>query len=120
MQNQTFYSDRQFQMWSYIVSHSQLLLRSPKAPGLPTRIEVLFKDVSLIHLETSLDGLSICEVEWSSADLPVDISQVPTRHRLFRVATNAITGYVAAAAFFSSEDEKEYYDDSGLAPAEHL
>jgi hypothetical protein len=27
-------------MWSYIVSHSQLLLRSPKAPGLPTRIEV--------------------------------------------------------------------------------
>jgi hypothetical protein len=118
--NQIFSAARQFQLWSYVVSHRQLLLRSPKAAGLPTRLEILFKDVSLICIGITFDNLSIQEIERGSPDLPIDASYVPDGHRLFRLSTNTTAGYVAAAAFFSSEDEKEYYDDSALVAPEHL
>jgi hypothetical protein len=59
----TFSSDRRFQLWSYRVSHSQLLLRSVKDAEHTSRIDVLFKGVDALDLPTRLDGLVIenCE-----------------------------------------------------------
>ena len=44
----TFSSDRRFQLWSYRVSHSQLLLRSVRDAEHTSRIDVLFKGVDAL------------------------------------------------------------------------
>ena len=62
---------RRFQMWAYTVGHGQLLLRSPKATDLPTRIDVLFKNVAAVCLPTILDGLIVSEpTEGEKTELP--------------------------------------------------
>ena len=60
-------SKRFFQLWSYSVSHSELLFRSAKSIEYPTRIDVFFKGVKEIHLPTTSNGLSITEA--SDADI---------------------------------------------------
>jgi len=39
-----FESERFFQLWRMTVSHGRVLLRSTKADGIATRIDVLFKN----------------------------------------------------------------------------
>lgn len=51
--------NREFRFWSYTVSYSQLLLRSVNVEGSETRIDVLFSNVSKLHLTPSLDYLKI-------------------------------------------------------------
>ena len=117
---QLFATARHFQLWSYIVSHRQVLLRSPKSQNWPKRVDVLFKDVSHICLGTRFEGLLIHEMTAGSGDLPFDGSRIPTGHRLFRLQTNTSLGYIVAATFHMFEDEKEYYDDSALIGTELL
>ena len=56
MTGSLFVSDRFFQIWRYTVSHRQLLLRSTKSDVAHTRIEILFKDVSLMLMELRSEG----------------------------------------------------------------
>ena len=51
--------NRQFQVWSYAVSHSWLLLRSNKTDVISARIEILFHDVAAMQLPTVIDDLTI-------------------------------------------------------------
>lgn len=44
--------NRRLRMWKYSVSHSQLLLLSPKNDLNPTRFHVLFKGVESVSLTT--------------------------------------------------------------------
>ncbi len=53
---------RRYKVWEYTVSHSQLLLRSPREDGYPTRIDVLFKGVSFLQLPVWFDIESIDEI----------------------------------------------------------
>ena len=55
--NEEDLSNRQFQIWSYKVSHAQLLLRSTKSKNDPTRIDLLFKNVAIINMPTLLNGV---------------------------------------------------------------
>jgi hypothetical protein len=115
-----FSSLRRFELWSYVVSYRQLLLRSTKSTDFPTRMGILFKDASLMLIETSFDGLSIQELDRDAPELPIDVSRIPSGHKLFRLTASAGLGYIAAAGFISTEDEKEYYDGSALISSEHL
>jgi hypothetical protein len=99
---------RMFQLWRYSVSHSQLLLRS-KSPDLPTRIDVLFKGVSLIHLPTLFDSLVIFE---SSEE----VGKQSKSQKKFLIESSDFKGHVNALAVFSHEDEGDYFDPSFFDP----
>jgi len=43
MSTEIINSGRFFQLWSYTVSHSELLFRSTKSPEFTTRIDVFFR-----------------------------------------------------------------------------
>jgi len=105
---------RRFQVWEYKVSHGQLLLRSVKGDGLPTRVDVLFKSVAAVHLPTAFDGLSVSETsEGEDTNLHL-LPGLQQKHgkKTFIVRGSQFTGYVIAGAFAFHEDELEYYDPS--------
>ena len=49
MRNEIINSKRMFQIWSFVVSHTELLLRSTKSPDHRTRIDVFFKGVGELN-----------------------------------------------------------------------
>jgi hypothetical protein len=114
MSTQIINSDRMFQLWKYTVSHGQLLLRSTKEPNVPTRIDVLFKDVSEFHLPTLFHGLSIQEASDDQIRDVCSLRESPTfnRGKVYRVKGTDFIGYVAASFCSCHEDEGEYYEPS--------
>lgn len=104
-------SDRVFQIWSYSVGHSQLLLRSNIDNNNDTRLEVLFKDVGFLSLPVLMNGLDICDI---GNDVP-DGMMAPDRIMTwYRISTTAFSGYVSAGSVAVNEDYLEYYDPSPL------
>ena len=96
------------------MGHAQLLLRSPKTADLPTRIDVLFKNVGAIHLPTNLSSLSILEAsggEDLGSRVEFGAAVTPSR-RVFLVRGSDFGGYVIAGAVASHEDSGEYHDPS--------
>jgi hypothetical protein len=102
--------NREFQIWNYSVGHGLLLLRSPKATGRPTRIDVLFTDVRVIELRTSLSTLNIEEVELADvaerATKPIETMESDLR--IFMLKCKTWTGYVVAGSVQWHEDQGEY------------
>jgi hypothetical protein len=114
MSNEIFNRQRTFQIWEYTAGHKQLLLRSTKAEGLPTRIDVLFKVVRAINLLTVMDGLTISEAaegQQVGPRLPSD-SLILYEQKVFVVRSSNFEGYVVAGVMAWHEDEGEYYDPS--------
>ena len=108
-------SNRRFQVWSYKVGHSELLLRATKTDEFPTRIDVLFKGVKEFHLPTLCDGLSITDASDEEVLKLCDLRKSPTlfnREKVFVVQGTDFVGYVAALGVFSHEDKGEYVDPS--------
>lgn len=109
-----FTFDRRFQIWAYVVSHAQLLLRSNKSNEYLTRVEILFKGVQMIDLPTQFKGLDIREVSdmeaWQRRGNRA--SNLPNVYKLFQVAGADFSGAVIASAIFCHEDRGEYCDPS--------
>jgi hypothetical protein len=57
--------DRGFEVWDYSVSYSRLLLRGLRDAS-PSRVDVLFSNVRLMHLLAQLERLQIDIVEGRS------------------------------------------------------
>jgi hypothetical protein len=70
-------TERTFQMWDYHSSHSQLLLRSPKRPGITTNIDIKFFGVSYLNIPTIIRGCSI--VEASAEEIEIVDALLPNR-----------------------------------------
>jgi hypothetical protein len=104
---------RVFQLWAYTVSHGQLLLRSTKAEGLPTRIDLLFKDVVALKLPSTFNELSVSEA--TAEDVGLSLTVVGGRS-VWRVAGPGFDGFVAAGAMVAHEDDGEYGDPSAVYP----
>jgi hypothetical protein len=109
-----FISDRTFEIWRYTVSHRQLLLRSNKTNILTTRLEILFKDVSLVLMKPTLSHLSV--VPCSSSELPNGYGADVIGKTLYRIEAEEFKGYIAAASVSVHEDEREYEEPSALLP----
>jgi hypothetical protein len=108
---------RFFQLWSYSVSHSELLLRSTKSAEFPTRIDVFFKGVKEVHLPITSSGLSIteaCDTEIQRLH-PLRRSPLDKDVKVFMVQGEDFTGYVAALIALYHEDEGEYNEPSFFA-----
>jgi hypothetical protein len=108
-------SKRFFQMWSYSVGHSEMLLRSTKSADYPTRIDVFFKGVEEFQLPTTFHELSIAEV--SDAEVPTlhDFRRSPQTgydYKIFVIKGVDFVGYVVALLALCHEDNGEYYEPS--------
>ena len=107
-----FETDRMVQVWEYTVSHGQLLLRATKTENHSTRLDLVFKDVSVMMLPRSFDGLAVSRVE--PVEMGLESSELISEHSVFRLKGGSFEGYVVAGAFDSNEDELEYYDPSPI------
>jgi hypothetical protein len=105
---------RSFQLWAYTVGHRQLLLRSTKARGFRTRVDVLFKNVAAIHLPTKLQSLTV----WEATQEEVSKMHINTEalehveEKVFVVRGAESAGYVIAGFAGAHEDELEYDEPS--------
>jgi hypothetical protein len=59
MSMKTSFPDRTFQLWEYQVSHGTLLIRSPKAPGLPKNIDLVCIAVEYLAVPRHIKGLDL-------------------------------------------------------------
>ena len=105
---------RRFELWSYVVSHGQLLVRSNKSNEWSTRIDILFKDVVVMEIPTLFDEILVRRSSQEEArSLQDRLGGVPTeRRKLFIVQGLNFSGYVVAGAVFWHEDQGEFYDNS--------
>ena len=55
----SFRSDRVFQIWDYNVSHKQLLVRSPAAPGIADNVDMIFWGVEYLGIPSTLHGVEL-------------------------------------------------------------
>jgi hypothetical protein len=114
MATEIFRSDRNFRIWAYVVSLSQLLLRSVKTDDEPTRIDILFRNVKAINIRTNLQGISIREEideEKVNQLLHGDMAY-GEKLRMFVIRSLNSVGYVIAGMVSFHEDSGEYNDPS--------
>ena len=119
MSTEIINSGRFFQLWSYTVSHSELLFRSTKCPEFRTRIDVFFKGVSEFHLPTTSHGLSITEASDSDVQKVCSLRKSLSPDdgiKLFMVQGTDFVGHVTALLVACHEDEGEYDEPSFFAP----
>jgi hypothetical protein len=71
-------------------------------------------------IRSLLRGITI--TVWMSGhdDLPTGLSELSASRTIFRIASEGFTGFVAALAVFTKEDELEFFDESGLLTGPHL
>lgn len=103
------FPQRRFQMSSYIVGHSQLLLRSVKTKMFPTRIDVLFKPVDWICLPTHFNGLIVEAANPEQACIISTLSGISLdRSKSFWVLRGEkCEGYVVASVYSIDESTRE-------------
>ncbi len=108
--------DRQFQLWSYQVSHRVLLLRSNITRDATSRVDLMFRSVSAMELRS--------RYEWISVDLASDSRREQLSSLGVEVAAGAHlfsiesafpgAGYVVAGSFYYAEDDMDYGQPSSI------
>ncbi len=101
---------RTFRVWAYSVSHRQLLLRSPSEEGGGTRVDVLFKGVDELHIQTVASGLSIQE---AALDSELDSGQKHSPKK-FVLKSAGWIGFIVAGSVAVHEDNGSYDEPSAL------
>lgn len=105
--------ERTFQLWAYTVGMARLLLRSTKNETFPTRIDVVFQNVTALQLPTSLDGLVVTDADDELARrIESDTGILREESHFFAIETARGVGYIVAGVMVSGEDEGEYFDPS--------
>lgn len=87
MQNKQkiFVSERRFRICDYLLSHSQLLLRSPRTEENPFNIDLIFEDVNFMNLPITLHGLEVINEGKSSEDEIYNIYSLNSGGNLFQI-----------------------------------
>jgi hypothetical protein len=108
---------RPFQVWQYLISHGQLLLRSTRSASLESRVDVLFKDVAAMLLRTAYEGLTIRHPTDEERELIVRLTGLTQgRGRTFYVVDSLPIGFVVAGSVTWAEDQLDYSEPSTLIP----
>jgi hypothetical protein len=107
---------RRFQVWTYTVSHGQLLLRSTKDAENRTQVDVLFKNVLSVNLPTLLDDLCVeLADEEGATGVTAQLGAWKLfDEKMFLVWGRNFRGYVVAGIVVSSEDDQEHHEPSPL------
>lgn len=107
--------DRTFQLWSYNVSHSVLLLRSTQTATTPTRVDLMFRGVQEMRLRSRLDNVEITVSHGGDPAGEFAEVQVSGGRSLFVVSSAALTGgYVVASSLYLAEDDLSYGEPSTI------
>ncbi|MEU3291370.1 hypothetical protein ABZ722_03290 [Streptomyces longwoodensis] len=69
--------ERNFKIWNYSFSYSQLLLRSVPRSDQDLRVDVLFSNVRRMNISTKLAGLSIETADFEAERVRLGIDDVP-------------------------------------------
>jgi hypothetical protein len=115
---QTIYaSERIFQLFSYGVTHGQLLFRSCKTDTDPTRVDILFQEVRATELRSWFEGIEIVEEDNStflagrpSRPVPMFDKEI----RFYRLKGTGWEGFVVGGIVSCLEDDGDFFDPSGL------
>jgi hypothetical protein len=110
---QLFRYDGRFQWWLYTVSHGQLLLRSTTSSTRDTQVDVLFKDVGLVYLPTSVEDIEV--LAGDESDLPKGM-HLPGGRKIFVVRGREFSGVVTAGVVLHFEGRGSHNDPSPLIP----
>jgi hypothetical protein len=98
------FGDRRFQIWSFEVSHSVLLLYCPPTKEQPTRIDITFRAIDEFRLRQGLVDLSVDLLDGSDprlADLGLTLG---LWEHVFTVSAKGFPhGYVVAGSMFTAE-----------------
>ena len=108
--------DRKFKVWLYEIGHGQLLLRSTKDEHHSTQIDVLFKNVDLIHIPTYFSKLIISEMsenEFQSLGLSIGLLP-PIDQKYFRLEGDNWQGVIAAGYVGWLEEDASHSAESKL------
>lgn len=110
MQNLPATFDRSFQMWHYVVSHAQLLLRSPKSVEHPTNIDIAFSGVSAVILHSQYNTITVrrCDDTEEGIVFP-DLSRHPA-DTIFVLGGGKVIGFVLCSNMKITEDHKDFWD----------
>ncbi|GGT11288.1 hypothetical protein ACFFV7_35870 [Nonomuraea spiralis] len=104
-------------MARYVASHSQLLFRSDKGDGGATRMEILFGPVAFMAVNcASYDEFTVYELteaEFRDHCGPLFDGSFGGR-RAFGIGGARIQGLILAGDYVSAEDDKEFWEPSGL------
>ena len=110
-------SDRIFHLFSYGVTHGQLLFRSCKTDTDPKRVDILFREVRAMELRSWFEGIEIVEEENSSflgsrpsRPIPMFDKEI----RFYRLKGSGWEGFVVGGLVSYFEDDGEFFDPSGL------
>jgi hypothetical protein len=107
---------RPIQIWDYVVSHSQLLLRATKDGAHPTRLDVAFGGVAAVNLPVFMSSATIDEADPTLADEIIAAThvEVPEERKVFLVEGPDFKGWVIAGILSFIEDDGEYDDPSAV------
>jgi len=98
-----------FQVWSYSVSHGQLLLRSPKSRERATQVDILFKNVASMQLPAMFDDIEIRKVRADELPSAPQLGALESMGReIYRITGRNVDGYVVAGAVVADERNLEY------------
>jgi hypothetical protein len=114
MPESIFASSRTFRVWLYTVSHSILLLRSVKASGIATRIDLIFKPVRYMSVPAALDGIDVRLVDPASltGELATTLGAYGTKDKIFALSGMKGGAWVVSGVMASYEDEGSDSDPS--------
>ena len=104
---------RYFEFWEFRVSHTQLLIRSPRTKDQPRNIDVIFSGVAYVNLPTKLGPIEIAS---ATAD---DLSRARSDFRDDVVAGDVhvfVSGnkrwVIVAAAMRTNENDLDLFESS--------
>jgi len=110
-----FRSERDFSVWAFTVSHSQLLLRARATDG-QSRIDVLFKPVEAMKLRTEYEGLVVrCATAAERDRVLASTGSGGKARQVLVIETTAGFDYVVTGAVGWREDNGRDNDPSSLA-----
>jgi hypothetical protein len=114
MSDTIFTSSRTFRVWLYTVSHSILLLRSVKASGLATRVDIIFKPVRYMSVPQIFDGIDIRLVDPATltGELAAVFGAYGAKDKIFALSGVKGGAWVVSGTVASHEDEGSDSDPS--------
>ncbi|MFE6511680.1 hypothetical protein ACFVDI_21090 [Nocardioides sp. NPDC057767] len=101
-----FNPGRTFQVWSYHVSHSVLLLRSNRDSGSHTRMDMMFRGVTELQVRSKMKDLVV--------GLAGPESAADGGRFKFSLDVGDWHGYVVARGLYFSEDDLAYGEPSTI------
>lgn len=106
---------REFRLWHYTVSYSQLLFRSIDSSDSPKRIDLLFSNVERMHIGAEYDNFAVEEMTEPDDPRFGELGlRALERRRIFLI--NGGPDYVAATHCRWHEDDGDARSSSKFGP----